>query len=593
VSEGEPQKGDHDGGDDAAPIALLLRTTVIQAFARTVVDESRKPPDAAGSEQDLRSTDRGVRPVSEVPLPSVGNIVGGAYKLTKLLGQGMFGKVYVAERVDVPEHRVALKLLPRSVYQGRNVERELVMLATVGHPHVVQLKDHGTTADYVWLTMPVYQGETLAERLERGPLELRDAYEIFTAVAQGLEALHNAGLRHQDVKPENIFLARFGRSVHPILLDLGVAAEKDGVFVAGTALYAAPEQIMSLNGYPGAIPLSEKMDTYCLATTLLKAIVGSDRFPGEKAGSREEIGKAQELRASLPLPGDALLEVHGEPRDKLDQAFAKWLALEPEDRPTMAQLGEQLDVLLEPEREIAREEQRRQDRQKRSLGRLKLVATVLFLGACATAGLLVWKRQTLTLAGQLEAARSESAESFDKLDTCVASHRIATMNAQSCRQDREHDQSDFKRTLEQVAKSDDKEGAERAKQVQASQARLRQCEDRIEVAQKTCTEEESRMTVDATRERAQLVSQRDEAKALADIRALDLQAAEQAKNECQSERAACVSERDALKAAPPHPGRAVPSSIPSAGPPVSTGAPTAPWPPPPPAENSPYEPSAP
>src|ERR1041384_4977598 len=138
----------------------------------------------------------------------------------------MFGKVYVAQRVDVPEHQVALKLLPRSLYAGRNVERELVMLATVGHPHMVQLKDHGTTDEYVWLTMPVYDGETLYDRLKRGPLDLREAYDIFLPIAHALEALHAAGLRHQDIKPENIFLAVFAGRIHPILLDLGAAAER-------------------------------------------------------------------------------------------------------------------------------------------------------------------------------------------------------------------------------------------------------------------------------------------------------------------------------------------------------------------------------
>src|SRR5205823_153297 len=150
---------------------------------------------------------------------------------------------------------------------------------------------------YVWLTMPVYKGETLAERLERGPLSLREAHDIFLAVARGLEALHGVGLRHQDVKPDNIYLATFGRRVHPILLDLGVAAEREAPFVAGTALYASPEQIAALNGYPGAIPLSEKMDTYCLATTLLMSLIGSRKFPGETAKTRSEIAEAQDLRA--------------------------------------------------------------------------------------------------------------------------------------------------------------------------------------------------------------------------------------------------------------------------------------------------------
>ena len=71
--------------------------------------------------------------------------MGDHYRLVRLLGEGMFGKVYVAERVDVPAHQVALKLVPREVYSGRNVERELVMLAAASHPNIVQLKDHGTT----------------------------------------------------------------------------------------------------------------------------------------------------------------------------------------------------------------------------------------------------------------------------------------------------------------------------------------------------------------------------------------------------------------------------------------------------------------
>jgi len=111
----------------------------------------------------------------------------------------MFGMVYVASASTSrasgrPQGR------PRAVYSGRNVERELVMLAAASHPNIVQLKDHGTTAGYVWLTMPVYEGETLGSRLERDPLSLDEAYEIFLPIARALEALHKAGLRHQDIK---------------------------------------------------------------------------------------------------------------------------------------------------------------------------------------------------------------------------------------------------------------------------------------------------------------------------------------------------------------------------------------------------------
>src|SRR3954470_12233961 len=144
---------------------------------------------------DAGATGSGPNPFRTDLLPDVGDLVGGHYRLVRLLGKGMFGKVYVAERIDVPAHQVALKLVPREVYSGRNVERELVMLAAASHPNIVQLKDHGMTEAYVWLTMPVYEGETLGDRLRRGPLSLRSAYEIFLPIARALHALHNAGLR--------------------------------------------------------------------------------------------------------------------------------------------------------------------------------------------------------------------------------------------------------------------------------------------------------------------------------------------------------------------------------------------------------------
>src|SRR4051794_6233112 len=299
---------------------------------------------------DAGATGSGPNPFRTDLLPDVGDIVGVHYRLVRLLGKGMFGKVYVAERIDVPAHQVALKLVPREVYSGRNVERELVMLAAASHPNIVQLKDHGMTEGYVWLTMPVYEGVTLAERLKRGPLALFEAYEIFLPIARALDALHKAGLRHQDIKPENIFLATFAGRLHPILLDLGVAAERGANFVAGTVLYASPEQLSALSHSSTSLPLTEKMDTYCLAATLLYALVGPEHFPGEGAESRLEVVNAQQVRARTPLAYGALPEVQGNPREMLRFAFCRWLHVTPELRPSVGEMADHLDVLLEPAR---------------------------------------------------------------------------------------------------------------------------------------------------------------------------------------------------------------------------------------------------
>ncbi|MEO7330654.1 MAG: protein kinase, partial [Minicystis sp.] len=443
-----------------------LRTTIVQAFARTSLDAPSKVPLPAGSAPRVS-----LPPLSGVALPKEGDLVGTHYRLTKLLGQGMFGKVYVAQREDVPEHRVALKLLPRALYAGRNVERELVMLATVGHPHVVQLKDHGTTPDYVWLTMPVYQGETLAERLERGCLGLREAHDIFLPIARGLEALHAAGLRHQDVKPENIYLANFCGQVHPILLDLGVAAERDAPFVAGTALYGSPEQVAVLSGgVPGIVPISEKMDSYGLATTLLMALLGPARFPGEEARDRRELHEAHLLRARAPIPDAVLPELTGAPRALLQKALAGWLALEQDQRPAMSDLAREMDLLLEPEREAGRAVVRKAQQQRATLQRFKMAVGALLLAAAGAGAVMYGKRETLRVAGELERAREEGAKSFDKLETCAAAHRMAMVEKgrvdaerDTCAATRDKERADFKQILDEVERSGSSSEAERAR----------------------------------------------------------------------------------------------------------------------------------
>ncbi len=524
---------------------------MVQAFARTIADDSQRgPPGSRPARLELVDS---ATPPSVHVMPSAGDLVGDHYRLVRLLGQGMFGKVYVAQREDVPEHQAALKILPRSLYAGRNVERELVMLATVGHPNVVQLKDHGTTSEYVWLTMPVYQGETLASRLLRGPLSLREAHDIFRPIAHGLEALHAAGLRHQDVKPDNIFLATFAGRMHPILLDLGVAAEKDATFVAGTALYAAPEQVAVLSGaYPGLIPLNEKMDTYGVATTLLMSLVGPDLFPGETATDRLELASAHEIRATKPIAAGAIPDLQGPARAAIQKTLAGWLALDPNTRPSMSELGEELDVLLEPEREAARDEQRRRDRQKTTILRFKIAAFAMLLIACGVAGVVYSKREMLRVANELEKAKKMRSESFDKLETCAASHKMATMATASCVAARDQDRTLYKQSLDEVAKMGTTSEAERARQLQSYALRIKTCEDSSATTQRTCVEEQSRRDGENARQRiavAAMTEERVEEQAAAAQTRLKLAEAEKKLEQLAAEKTALTEERDALKSA--------------------------------------------
>ncbi|MEM9693181.1 MAG: protein kinase [Myxococcota bacterium] len=351
-------------------------------------------------------------------LPLTGAVVGGSYRLGAQLGCGEFGAVYAAQRVDVPEHRVALKLTERAAFGDRDVARELVMLAATNHPHVVQLKDHGVTADYVWHTMPLYEGETLAERIARRPLELRAAYELFVPLARGLAALHHRGLRHQDLKPQNIFLARLDDAVHPLILDLGAAVEADSPVVAGTLAFAAPEQAGFLTGLSldGEVRhLGPASDVYGLAATLLCCIVGETNYAGLEAESPFAVAKALDARHADPLPFHAIPTLTGTPRLELKRAFRRWLNPDPALRPDARTFARELGVLLESERDTAREIESTLARQRREGRRLRVALVGLGALIAGGGGVGYHFRQTLRTAAEIERLRDRGASTMEQM----------------------------------------------------------------------------------------------------------------------------------------------------------------------------------
>lgn len=552
---------------------LPIQATITQAFAETVVDDSRTGPAPPSMHHDMSE------------LPDVGDIVGDNYRLVRLLGRGTFGRVFVAERVDVPEHRVALKLMPREVYAGRNVERELVMLAAAGHPNVVQLKDHGMTDRYVWLTMPVYEGQTLDDRLDRRTLTLKEAYEIFVPIARGVAALHAYGLRHQDLKPENIFLAEFAGRLHPIILDLGVAAECSSSFVAGTILFAAPEQIASLTSRDNRPPLSEKIDTYSLAATLLLSLVGPDSFPGQPAKTEEEIEEAQQERATEPLRPSALPDLTGPPRDKLSRAFRRWMALDPAERSSMAEMAEQLDVLLEQEREAEETEAARIVRQGMLLRRFRLVVAGLLVAALGLIGYGWTKRNTLRLANELARVRAEGAAQFDKLETCAASHRLAVDQVHDCNSLRVRDRTDFQANLERFKATGSAAQAECAEQMMTCTTRLRTCEDMSTAASRTCTSEKEQLVTEWTTRAGQLAAQADELKHAVEARTAEIDSLHTESDKLRGELRACqsrVAENPYVEPSASPPSHAAPAPSPRNPAPASSAAST----PAPPAQSA-------
>lgn len=235
-------------------------------------------------------------PIDNAQLPSCGEKVGGRCVLRQLLGEGAFGRVFAAEDEETGQ-QVALKVVGLRRYPREYAEHELRALAAIAHPHVVQLNEHGVEASapepYLWYTMPLYRGSDLAASLEaRGSLSLGRAHAVFTRIAGGVCEMHALGLRHQDIKPDNIYLASMAGLIeqHPVLLDLGGAAREHASRpLVATFPFAAPEQCEALiGGMLGEVhaPLTEKVDVYALAATLLYSLIGT-KLVGHDVAQRD------------------------------------------------------------------------------------------------------------------------------------------------------------------------------------------------------------------------------------------------------------------------------------------------------------------
>jgi serine/threonine protein kinase len=174
-----------------------------------------------------------------------GRILGKRYRVQAPLGRGGMGEVWHAYdlklRVDV-----ALKTVLREQFANeRMVERlrsEVRAAREVVSPNVCRIYDLEEIDDQELISMEYIDGTTLFDVLsDRGPLDLREATEIASQFLLGLDAIHQAGLVHRDVKPENIMITRAGRVV---LMDFGLAKQEteEAGTVSGTPAYMSPEQ---------------------------------------------------------------------------------------------------------------------------------------------------------------------------------------------------------------------------------------------------------------------------------------------------------------------------------------------------------------
>jgi hypothetical protein len=206
---------------------------------------------------------------------AVGELLGGRYRVTSLLGRGGMADVYQATDEQTGA-AVAVKLLHTAAPGGQWSEREIRALSRLDHPAIVRLRDTGTDGSTRYLVLDLVDGEPLAATLQRGALPAGVATELVAIVADGVQHAHDCGIVHRDIKPANILLDRSGR---PHLADFGIARLMDATattaagFVMGTASYLAPEQVRADRVGPPA-------DVYALGLVLLECLTGERAFPG-------------------------------------------------------------------------------------------------------------------------------------------------------------------------------------------------------------------------------------------------------------------------------------------------------------------------
>ena len=181
----------------------------------------------------------------------------GVYEIVALIGAGGMGEVYRARDRKLGRD-VAIKVLPEEVSRDKTrldrFEREARLLAQLNHTNVATLY----AFEDGYLVMELVEGETLAERIARGPIPIEEALPLFMQIAEGLEAAHEKGIVHRDLKPANVMITPEG---HIKILDFGLAKAfqekgaavdlsqsptltKDTALgtIMGTASYMSPEQ---------------------------------------------------------------------------------------------------------------------------------------------------------------------------------------------------------------------------------------------------------------------------------------------------------------------------------------------------------------
>jgi eukaryotic-like serine/threonine-protein kinase len=259
----------------------------------------------------------------------------GPYEILAQIGAGGMGEVYKARDTRL-ERMVAVKVLPQHLSSSPEVrqrfEREAKTISQLSHPHICALYDVGREGENEYLVMELLEGETLLDRLARGPLPLESTLRYGTEIADALDKAHRQGIVHRDLKPGNVMLTKSGVK----LLDFGLAKAmapstqtssltalptQQGLTQEGTILgtfqYMAPEQLEGKEA-------DGRTDIFAFGAVLYEMATGKKAFSAPSQASL--------ITAIMSTEPPPISSVQQASPAALDRVVRTCLAKDPEDR---------------------------------------------------------------------------------------------------------------------------------------------------------------------------------------------------------------------------------------------------------------------
>jgi serine/threonine protein kinase len=244
---------------------------------------------------------------------SAGTVVADKYRIVGRLGRGGMGIVYRAEDLTL-KRDVALKFLPPDLIRDEQIKKRFIgearTASALDHPNICTIFEIDETPDgRMFIAMACYGGETVKEKISRGPLGVSEAMGIAAQVAEALEEAHEKGIVHRDVKPSNLMVAERGLVK---VMDFGLAklADKEAKcregFPAGTVPYMSPEQA-------GGEDIDYRTDLWALGVVLYEMLTGQQPHTGDNPLAviysilnKQPVPPSQ-LRPDIPRQLDAII----------------------------------------------------------------------------------------------------------------------------------------------------------------------------------------------------------------------------------------------------------------------------------------------